>query len=75
MQILLEKSALNGHGADTISLNRIRKNRKEYLRLKEEARALVNERIEFFNELPDNLTYPLIQPFIFNKVLEILNLN
>lgn len=30
------------------------------------------EKIEFFYDLPDNLTYPLIQPFIFKKVLEIL---
>jgi len=30
------------------------------------------EKIEFFNEMPNNLTYPLIQPFIFKKALEIL---
>jgi len=30
------------------------------------------EKIEFFNDLPDNLTHPLIQPFIFKKALEIL---
>ncbi|MFA6386450.1 MAG: NUDIX domain-containing protein [Candidatus Paceibacterota bacterium] len=30
------------------------------------------ERIEFFDNIPDNLTYPLIQPFIFKKALEIL---
>ena len=32
------------------------------------------ERIEFFDKLPDNLTYPLIQPFIFRKALEMLKL-
>ena len=30
------------------------------------------EKIDFFDNLPDNLTYPLIQPFIFRKALEIL---
>lgn len=30
------------------------------------------EKIEFFDDIPDNLTYPLIQPFIFKKALEIL---
>lgn len=30
------------------------------------------EKIEFFDGLPDNLTYPQIQPFIYKKVLGIL---
>ena len=30
------------------------------------------ERIEFFDDLPDNLTHPQIQPFIFRKALELL---
>ena len=32
------------------------------------------EKIDFFDGLPDDLTYPLIQPFIFKKSLEILKL-
>jgi 8-oxo-dGTP diphosphatase len=28
--------------------------------------------IKLFDEIPDNLTYPLIQPFLHNKVLEFL---
>jgi len=30
------------------------------------------ERIELFNELPGNLTYPLIQPILFEKVKQYL---
>lgn len=30
------------------------------------------EKIEFFDDLPDNLTYPQIQPLVYKKVLEIL---
>ena len=29
------------------------------------------EKIEFFNKIPDNLTYPEIQPYLYNKVIEI----
>lgn len=28
------------------------------------------EEVRFFDEMPDNLTYPLIQPLLYNKVLE-----
>lgn len=30
------------------------------------------EKIEFFDELPDNLTYPLIQPFILKNAMQII---
>ena len=29
------------------------------------------EKIEFFSNLPSNLTYPEIQPYLYNKVIEI----
>lgn len=29
------------------------------------------EQIEFFNKMPINLTYPEIQPYLYNKVIEI----
>ncbi|MCR2044833.1 NUDIX hydrolase [Anaerosalibacter massiliensis] len=29
------------------------------------------EQIEFFNKIPANLTYPEIQPYLYNKVIEI----
>lgn len=29
------------------------------------------EKIEFFNNIPINLTYPEIQPYLYNKVIEI----
>ena len=29
------------------------------------------EQIEFFNKIPVNLTYPEIQPYLYNKVMEI----
>jgi len=29
------------------------------------------EQIEFFNKMPVNLTYPEIQPYLYNKVIEI----
>lgn len=30
--------------------------------------------IKFFDDIPDNLTYPLIQPFLHRKVLEFLKM-
>lgn len=32
------------------------------------------EKIDFFNELPENLTYPTIQPKLFEKILEMREL-
>lgn len=29
------------------------------------------EQIKFFNKIPENLTYPEIQPYLYNKVIEI----
>jgi 8-oxo-dGTP diphosphatase len=31
------------------------------------------EEIKSFDDLPENLTYPQIQPFLFEKALEIIN--
>ena len=31
------------------------------------------EKIDFFDGLPENLTYPLIQPYLFKKVLEMIH--
>lgn len=31
------------------------------------------ESIHLFDTLPDDLTYPLIQPYLFNKVIQIVN--
>lgn len=28
--------------------------------------------VRFFDEMPDKLTYPLIQPFLYNKIVEML---
>lgn len=33
------------------------------------------EQIEFFNKIPVNLTYPEIQPYLYNKVIEIKGKN
>lgn len=30
--------------------------------------------VSFFNTQPENLTYPLIQPFLFEKVLSVINI-
>ena len=29
------------------------------------------EQIELFDKIPENLTYPEIQPYLYNKVIEI----
>lgn len=33
------------------------------------------DKIEFFNNIPVNLTYPEIQPYLYNKVIEIKGIN
>lgn len=31
--------------------------------------------VKLFNDMPNNLTYPLIQPYLFRRTLEFLNIN
>jgi hypothetical protein len=33
------------------------------------------ERVEFFDAVPENLTYPLIQPVLMKKILELTKNN
>ncbi|MEL5898826.1 hypothetical protein AAGC94_12230 [Clostridium sporogenes] len=33
------------------------------------------DKIEFFNNIPINLTYPEIQPYLYNKAIEIKGIN